>query len=282
MRRSSSASTGTAKIRCSLPVLPASLRDGCFTQATLAVASSSLPLPFTHITRPHVDVDYDTSTSLASSFASGYLRMRLPVSGSACMESPTLYVQVRGAGSLQCTRTKDYICTVSSRAPRPLTRPLTNLPDIWVFMNQFGTIVIYLMTFYKLRSKTGELLAHGQSLPNSQNAQTVRSVNRITLLMTLYPCVYVLLTLPLSSGRMWSMSHNGRPTDDVFSCVAGSLLTSCGWVDSLLYTLTRKRLLEDTMPNSSRRTLVTYEIYELEDTGTTRTRRGTAGKSSDL
>lgn len=29
------------------------------------------------------------------------------------------------------------------------------------------------------------------------------------------------------------------------------MITSCGWVDSLLYTLTRRRLLRDTMPGGS-------------------------------
>lgn len=82
---------------------------------------------------------------------------------------------------------------------------------------------------------------------------TVHAVNRITKLMTLYPCVYVLLTLPLSAGRMWSMAHNSQPYSDEYALVAGAMITSCGWVDTLLYTLTRRRLLKDTMPQSSRR-----------------------------
>lgn len=47
------------------------------------------------------------------------------------------------------------------------------------------------------------------------------------------------------------MSHGAEPTSNLYTCIAGSLLTSCGWVDSLLYTLTRKRLLQDTMPGTS-------------------------------
>ena len=80
----------------------------------------------------------------------------------------------------------------------------------------------------------------------------INAVNRITKLMMLYPCVYVLLTLPLSAGRMWSMAHHGRPYSNSYACFAGSMLTSCGWVDSLLYTLTRRRLLRDTMSQGSR------------------------------
>ena len=82
---------------------------------------------------------------------------------------------------------------------------------------------------------------------------TVHAVNRITKLMTLYPCVYVILTLPLSAGRMWSMAHNRKPYSDQYALVAGAMITSCGWVDTLLYTLTRRRLLKDSMPQSSRR-----------------------------
>ena len=96
------------------------------------------------------------------------------------------------------------------------------------------------------------------------------------MLMTLYPCVYVVLTLPLSAGRMWSMAHHGENVSDAFACTAGALITSCGWVDSLLYTLTRKRLLQDTMPghsSSSRRTEDNnWEAEELGSKGITHTR----------
>ncbi|KXS96425.1 hypothetical protein AC578_3021 [Pseudocercospora eumusae] len=125
---------------------------------------------------------------------------------------------------------------------------------MWIFIVEFGTIAIYFMTFLALRKKTSQLLVGGQIPKNSPNAATIKAVNRITMLMTLYPLVYVVLTLPLSAGRMWSMSHGSKPTSDLFSCSAGALLTSCGWVDSLLYTLTRKRLLKDSMPGSFRRT----------------------------
>lgn len=76
-----------------------------------------------------------------------------------------------------------------------------------------------------------------------------RRVKRVTQLMVLYPCIYILLTLPLSIGRMWSMAHSGKPYSDGYACFAGAMLTSSGWADSLLYTLTRKPLLrERSMP----------------------------------
>ena len=122
-----------------------------------------------------------------------------------------------------------------------------------------------------LRKKTKRLFS-GQEGQGSPNLATVQAVNRITKLMTLYPCVYVLLTLPLSAGRMWSMAHNGKPYSDAFACVAGAMITSCGWVDSLLYTLTRRRLLRDTMPNAtSRRTGSNWDT-DLGSKGITHTR----------
>jgi hypothetical protein len=56
--------------------------------------------------------------------------------------------------------------------------------------------------------------------------------------MIMYPAVYVLLTLPIAVGRMVAMVGVDMP--DVFFCIAGSLLTSCGWIDAVLYTLTRR------------------------------------------
>ncbi|KAK5164247.1 uncharacterized protein LTR77_009941 [Saxophila tyrrhenica] len=149
---------------------------------------------------------------------------------------------------------------------------------IWVFLVQFGTVVIYIITFFMLRHKTRQLFAlHAATgdRGNGPNIATIKSVNRITKLMTLYPCVYVLLTLPLSAGRMWSMAHHATPYSNAYACVAGAMITSCGWVDSLLYTLTRRKLLRDTMPNagsSARRTRGSDWDNELGSKGITHTR----------
>jgi hypothetical protein len=59
--------------------------------------------------------------------------------------------------------------------------------------------------------------------------------------MVMYPFVYVVLTLPIAVGRMVAMT--GQPMPDLFYVIAGSLLTSCGWIDALLYTLTRRVLV---------------------------------------
>ena len=118
----------------------------------------------------------------------------------------------------------------------------------WLFLSEFGLLVIYLITFFKLRHQTSQLFAEQRRASNElANQTTVDAVKRITKLMMLYPFVYVLLTLPISACRMWSMAHDGQPVSDATQCIVGALLASCGWVDCLLYSLTRKRLIRETM-----------------------------------
>jgi hypothetical protein len=119
---------------------------------------------------------------------------------------------------------------------------------VWLFLSEFGLIATYLITFIKLRSKTASLFADQRRASHDlANKTTIQAVNRITKLMMLYPFVYVLLTLPLSSARMWSMAHDSHTLSETTQCIVGALLASCGWVDCLLYSFTRKRLMRETM-----------------------------------
>ena len=69
------------------------------------------------------------------------------------------------------------------------------------------------------------------------------------------------------------MAHNSTPYSNGYACFAGAMITSCGWVDTLLYTLTRRRLLRDTMPQSSaRRTRGSDFDNDLGSKGITHTR----------
>ncbi|KAM0719449.1 hypothetical protein Q7P37_005354 [Cladosporium fusiforme] len=123
----------------------------------------------------------------------------------------------------------------------------------WLFLSEFGLIVLYAVTFIQLRRKTRSFFSADDRNAGITvtNQKSIDAVNRITTLMMLYPLVYVVLTLPLSSARMWSMAHGGKTPSTVTNCVTGALLASCGWVDCLLYTLTRDRLLNQTMGQSS-------------------------------
>ncbi len=191
-------------------------------------------------------------------------------------ERSTLFALVHGAGFRKHTRMIVWPCTTSVSTTIFCKRIKLTVTS-GVFLVQFGTVVIYIITFFMLRHKTKQLFAlHAASgdRGNGPNIATIRSVNRITKLMTLYPCVYVLLTLPVSAGRMWSMAHNATPYSDAYACAAGAMITSCGWVDSLLYTLTRRKLLQDTMPgnHSARRTRGSDWDNELGSKGITHTR----------
>jgi hypothetical protein len=68
--------------------------------------------------------------------------------------------------------------------------------------------------------------------------------------MVLYPIAYVALSLPLPAGRLavWS----GANVSLTFYCIGATLMTSCGLVDTILYTLTRRvliREIDDTPPS---------------------------------
>jgi hypothetical protein len=59
--------------------------------------------------------------------------------------------------------------------------------------------------------------------------------------MILYPVVYVIVTLPLAAGRIASLA--GKPPSLTYLLVGGCFMTSAGWIDCLLYTLTRRTFL---------------------------------------
>ena len=98
---------------------------------------------------------------------------------------------------------------------------------LWIFIVEFGTIAIYSHIFLHLRGRLRSIINNDTS-----------KLSRATKFMVMYPAVYVILTLPIAVGRMVAMAGVKMP--DVFFCIAGSLITSCGWIDALLYTLTRR------------------------------------------
>ncbi|KAL2200713.1 hypothetical protein P885DRAFT_66337 [Corynascus similis CBS 632.67] len=57
----------------------------------------------------------------------------------------------------------------------------------------------------------------------------------------LYPLIYILCTAPLALGRIATMAGVQVPVS--YFCVAGALITSNGWLDVLLWGVTRHRLL---------------------------------------
>lgn len=108
-----------------------------------------------------------------------------------------------------------------------------SLHYIWIFIYECGTIVLYAFIWYKLYK-------HARECRDLNMHAAVRSrIERSQKFMAIYPVIYVIFTLPLAFGRMWSMAHDGTPLPDAYMIVAGCLIASCGWMDALMYTLTR-------------------------------------------
>ena len=72
-------------------------------------------------------------------------------------------------------------------------------------------------------------------------------MKRAAKYMIIYPVVYVVCTLPLAGGRMAAMT--GKIVVPYWwFCFAGSAITSCGWLDVLLYAVTRHVLVFSRAP----------------------------------
>ncbi|KAF2160278.1 hypothetical protein M409DRAFT_70614 [Zasmidium cellare ATCC 36951] len=93
----------------------------------------------------------------------------------------------------------------------------------WVIISEFGTLVIYTIILLILSKKS--------STPASRAAK----------LIVAYPIIYVVCTLPLVVARLRSMAGQNVSFEEL--CVAGAMITSNGWLDVLLYCLTRRALI---------------------------------------
>jgi hypothetical protein len=109
---------------------------------------------------------------------------------------------------------------------------------LWIFIVEFGTIAIYGHVFVHLRASI-------RSIMNNDTSKLIRA----TKFMILYPIAYLALTFPIAVGRMAVMG--GKKLPDSFFLVAGALLTSCGWVDALLYALTRRVLVNNELSTTA-------------------------------
>ncbi|PKX99061.1 protein gprD [Aspergillus novofumigatus IBT 16806] len=117
---------------------------------------------------------------------------------------------------------------------------------LWIFLSEFGTIILYGIMFVYLRRQMKQAAALRQNHQESLNR-----LNRVVVYMVIYPLVYVLLSLPLAAGRM-STARHVVPSKEYFAA-AGALMALSGLVDVIVYTLTRRHLLLDTEVSTSDR-----------------------------
>ncbi|RHZ64437.1 protein gprD [Aspergillus thermomutatus] len=117
---------------------------------------------------------------------------------------------------------------------------------LWIFLSEFGTVILYGIMFFYLRRRMKQAAALRQNHQDS-----LSRLNRVVVYMVIYPLVYLVLSLPLAAGRM-STARHAVPSRAYFAA-AGTLMALSGLVDVTVYTLTRRHLLLDTEVSSSDR-----------------------------
>ncbi|KAK5107749.1 hypothetical protein LTR62_000725 [Meristemomyces frigidus] len=106
----------------------------------------------------------------------------------------------------------------------------------WVIIAEFGTVIVYTLIVLILRRRIKKSFY-------TTSATQLRARSAAKLIFA-YPIVYIVCTLPLVIARLSTMA--GRNVTFLELCVAGSMITSNGWVDVILYTVTRPALLSTT------------------------------------
>ena len=111
----------------------------------------------------------------------------------------------------------------------------------WIFLFEFGTVLIYTALILALRWRIQSNFYQGY--------RRTRHAQDAAKLMVAYPFIYVVCTLPLATLRMYQEANNTRVSEKWF-CFAGAMITSNGWLDVLLYCLTRRiTLFSDQAPD---------------------------------
>ena len=144
---------------------------------------------------------------------------------------------------------------------------------LFIFISLAVTSILYTLIFFTLRARCGGRSRPPSSprnaVPDTDSSHSTSSrkhtnLHRTTTTTTtttndqqeipsaasisghhnaflLYPVIYVVCTAPLALGRIVSMA--AIPVPISYFCAAGALIASNGWLDVLLWGLTRRRLL---------------------------------------
>lgn len=101
-----------------------------------------------------------------------------------------------------------------------------------------GYIIVF---FYGEGAQQGAYHAHGSRIPGRLNHAGYRPG------FLLFPMIYLLCTAPLAVGRLITLS--GRMLSAEYFCFAGAMWTSNGWMNALLFSLTRGSILFQGSPD---------------------------------
>lgn len=113
----------------------------------------------------------------------------------------------------------------------------------WIFIFEFGTVIIYgvMIAIVRVRISTNFYRSKEQA----------RQAQDAAKLMVAYPLIYIVCTLPLATLRMYNIRNTNTRISPTWFCFAGVMITSNGWMDVLLYTLTRRiALFSDEPPTT--------------------------------
>jgi hypothetical protein len=124
---------------------------------------------------------------------------------------------------------------------------------LWIFIFEFGNVFVYALIY--------TILLH-RIRSGYYTAAEAKRVKAISNLMVAYPVVYVICTLPLASARMAAMG--GHPPSLARLCLAGAMITSNGWLDVLLYTLTRRIMVFSDEPPPDDNGIDTFATFWTE------------------
>ncbi|KAF1965101.1 integral membrane protein-like protein [Bimuria novae-zelandiae CBS 107.79] len=123
----------------------------------------------------------------------------------------------------------------------------------WIFVFEFGNVIIYALIYLILLTRIRT---------NYYTPAAAARVHEISLLMLVYPLVYVICTIPLASARMAAMG--GHPPSYTRLCLAACMITSNGWLDVLLYTLTRRIMVFSDEPPPDDNGIDTFAVFWAE------------------
>lgn len=84
----------------------------------------------------------------------------------------------------------------------------------WIFLAEFGTVCLYAVMYTQLRRQISS-----SSILGNSHLEGLKRLRRVVGYMTIYPIIYVVLSLPLAAGRMANMS--GKMPSVAFFCSAG-------------------------------------------------------------
>ncbi|GAD96933.1 conserved hypothetical protein [Paecilomyces variotii No. 5] len=121
---------------------------------------------------------------------------------------------------------------------------------IWIFLAEFGTVTLYAIMFFQLRRRIQQSAILGNA-----HMDSLHRLRRVVSYMVVYPLAYLILSLPLAAGRM--ASARGNAPGMAYFCLSGAMMTSSGWVDVMMYTLTRKNLIVESEPSHDR----SYNVF---------------------